>query len=384
MRVLIDASTLMHGGGIQVALAVLANATKDPNEWHAVLSANTARECPSHVMTSLASVRAANSTSHGRLWEARALLADAYHSCRPHVTFSVFGPAYWVPPGPHVQGFARGHMIYPETQNRLPRRQRTKLRATNAVHRYVIRWGDHFIAESRTVKMRLARIAKVPHERIAVIPNTYSPAFAERLQSLPSKPRRRTKLVAVPAAYYVHKNLEIVPEVAAHLRSLLDGPFRFVLTIPPTGHGWRRIAADASRLGVEQAVRTLGTIPHAQIARLYRLSDAVFLPTWLESSTATYPESFAAGVPLVTSDLDFARELCGDGALFVDPFDPASAAEALARVLTDEDLRDRLVQRGHATLATNYISPEEKWRRQLIALEAVAHGEPFPDVLLCP
>ncbi len=382
MTVLLDGTTLMHGGGIQVALAVLGNAARDRLDWHAVLSANLARECPAEVLEAMASVRMVTTSGRGRFWHAQRLLRDAYRQCRPDVTFTVFGPAYWVPPGPHVQGFARGYMIYPEALFRFAPRTRNRVRLDNLRNRLAVRRGGCFIAESRTVRDRLSRVAGLAPGRIAVIPNTYSPSFSECLSGLRAKPARTTKLIAVPAAYYVHKNLEIVPRVAAELGKVLQAPFRFLLTVPPSNEGWRAIAAEAARLGVQDSVRTLGTVPHASIARLYRLSDAVFLPTWLESSTATYPESFAAQVPLVTSDLDFARGLCGDGALFVDPFDPAAAAEAIARVLTDRELRQLLIERGTGTLATHYVSPAEKWRRQLLALEAVASEEPFPEELI--
>lgn len=273
-------------------------------------------------------------------------------------------------------------MIYPEVLNRYPNCGRLRIRLHNAKDRFAVSRGDRFIAESRTVRERLSRIAGIAPDRIAIIANTYSPFFLGCLRSQVPKPPRATKLIAVPAAHYTHKNLEIVPHVAARLQALLSIPFRFLLTIPPSGRGWRAIAEEAARLGVQDSVRTLGVVPHARIARLYSLSDSVFLPTWLESSTATYPESFAAEVPLITSDLDFARELCGDAALFVDPFDPAAAAEAIARVLTDTELAQSLIERGRAALAANYVSPEEKWRRQLLALEAVAQGNPFPDELM--
>lgn len=382
MRVLLDGTTLMHGGGVQVGLAVLSNAAGSGLRWHAVLSANLARECPAEVLEAMASVRVVPTAGRGRLWHAQRLLREAYRLCRPDVTFSVFGPPCWLPPCPHIQGFARGHMVYPEVLSRYPYCGRLRMRLHNAKDRFAVSRGDRFIAESRAVRERLSRTAGIAPDRVAVVANTYSPFFSECLRRQGPKPPRATKLIAVPATYYAHKNLEVVPHVAARLQALLSTPFRFLLTIPPSGRGWRAIAEVAARLAIQDSVRTLGVVPHAGIARLYSLSDAVFLPTWLESSTATYPESFAAEVPLITSDLDFARELCGDAALFVDPFDPAAAAEAIARVLTDTELAQSLIERGRAALAANYVSPEEKWRRQLLALEAVAQGNPFPDELM--
>lgn len=382
MRVLLDATTAMAGGGIQAALAILSHMARHDLRWHAVLSESLASECPAESLNALSSVRLVPGRGVARILSARRLLRDAYRSFRPDVAFTAFGPAYWVPSVPHVQGFARGHMIYPEAIGRFPLRAQPRIYLHNTKDRIAVCRGDRFVAESRTVKERLCRIAHIAPERVAVIPNTYSPAFDDCLRCVRPRPVRTTKLILVPAAYYIHKNLDVVPQVALRLQQLLGVPFRFVLTIPAGGKGWHRIAAEASRLGVERSVRTLGPVPHAAIARLYRLSDVVFLPTWLESSTATYPEAFAAGVPLVTSDLDFAHELCADGALFIGPFDPDSAADALARVLTDAELRESLIQRGRTALATNYISPDEKWRRQLLALEATARRAPFPDELL--
>jgi glycosyltransferase involved in cell wall biosynthesis len=35
------------------------------------------------------------------------------------------------------------------------------------------------------------------------------------------------------------------------------------------------------------------------------------------------------GIPVLTSDRDFARDICGDGALYFEPTDPRSAVECL-------------------------------------------------------
>ncbi len=57
-------------------------------------------------------------------------------------------------------------------------------------------------------------------------------------------------------------------------------------------------------------------------------------------------EALAHGAPLVCSDLPAHREIAGDGALFVDPLDPAAIAAALLRIDGDEALRARLAAAG--------------------------------------
>lgn len=76
--------------------------------------------------------------------------------------------------------------------------------------------------------------------------------------------------------------------------------------------------------------------------------------------------------PLVTSDREFARALCGDAAVYADPLDAGAFAEALRRVLGDADLRTRLVGAGVVRLAEAYPSPEEKFGAQMALLGRVA------------
>ncbi len=108
MNVLLDATALMHGGGVQVGLALLSNAATHGTQWHAVLSANLARECPAEVLEAMASVRVVPTAGRGRLWHAQRLLRDAYRQCRPDAVFTVFGPRAGSTPSPHI-GFARPH-----------------------------------------------------------------------------------------------------------------------------------------------------------------------------------------------------------------------------------------------------------------------------------
>ncbi len=91
----------------------------------------------------------------------------------------------------------------------------------------------------------------------------------------------------------------------------------------------------------------------------------------MECSTAVYPESFMASVPVVTSDLPFARELCQKAAVFVSPFAEQDAAAGLCRVLDDADLRATLSATGREVLKDRYCSADEKWRAQAAMLEEV-------------
>jgi hypothetical protein len=82
-------------------------------------------------------------------------------------------------------------------------------------------------------------------------------------------------------------------------------------------------------------------------------------------------EGLANGAPVVCSDLAPFREIAGDAAVYVDPRDPASIADGVARVHADAALRSRLAAAGPARAAA--FSPESvavAWRTLHVELGA--------------
>jgi glycosyltransferase involved in cell wall biosynthesis len=51
---------------------------------------------------------------------------------------------------------------------------------------------------------------------------------------------------------------------------------------------------------------------------------------------------------VITSDTASMPEVAGDAAILVDPQDPKAIAEGMARVLTEDRLRQALIQKGLA------------------------------------
>lgn len=173
----------------------------------------------------------------------------------------------------------------------------------------------------------------------------------------------RVRRILVVAEPQPAKNLEAVPAVAA---ALLRGGVRdveFVLTVPERGGPYMRPVERAlARAEPGVPIRRIGRVPHDRLAGLYRSGDAAFLPSLMESFSAAYVEAMQFGLPIVTSDLDFARAICGDAAVYVPPLDPEACAEALVRVLEDGGLRERLRRTGFARVGT---FPD--WRQRFAA-----------------
>jgi hypothetical protein len=57
------------------------------------------------------------------------------------------------------------------------------------------------------------------------------------------------------------------------------------------------------------------------------------------------------GTPIVAADRPYARESCGDAAVYFNPHLPAASAVAIGDLLEDDEKRRKLVQRGFEVVA---------------------------------
>src|SRR5690606_31883324 len=83
---------------------------------------------------------------------------------------------------------------------------------------------------------------------------------------------------------------------------------------------------------------------------LYRQSDFMFLPTLLECFTATYPEAMCMDTPILTSDLPFARSICGSAAEYFNPLSPKDIGDKIFNLSHDTVKVEELIKMGRKQL----------------------------------
>ena len=76
----------------------------------------------------------------------------------------------------------------------------------------------------------------------------------------------------------------------------------------------------------------------------------MMLPTLAECFSSSYPEAMISSLPILTSDLDFARSICGNSALYFDPLDPVDIVSKIIQLYNDSSLRSNLILLGKRRL----------------------------------
>jgi glycosyltransferase involved in cell wall biosynthesis len=192
-------------------------------------------------------------------------------------------------------------------------------------------------------------------ERVIVVPLAAGP----RPTSSASKPSALPYLLAV-GEVAARKDY---PTLLRAFATGAAGQHRLVI-VGPTGFRGEEVYDLAARLDLGDRVRFTGHVSDGTLASLYAGATALCFPSLAEGFGMPLVEAMQAELPIVASDIDATREVAADAALLFPAGDAAALAEALQRITTEADLRDRLttVGRSRASLFT--------WERTVAATVA--------------
>ena len=136
--------------------------------------------------------------------------------------------------------------------------------------------------------------------------------------------------------------------------------------------GWLydEILAQATDLRVSQRVRFPGYVDQQDLPALLGGASALLMPSLYEGFGLPVLEAMACGTPVICSNTSSLPEVAGDAALLVDPLDVQGLVDAMAKLLSDDALRQDLVRRGFAQAAR--FSWAETARQALAVCERAA------------
>lgn len=364
MIFLINCSNLKQGGGLQVADSVCRELYHFPqHRFIVVLSSafvdtlSAVKGFPNVEVCTYDIQNNAKILLLGR----DAYLDDLVEEKNVDAVLTVFGPSRWRPRCKHLCGFARAQLLL---KNPMKKDVTLKERLTYRVWAWAFKHSaDTFYTENSYISAMLPKLlGKV---KVYTVTNFYNQVFDKPDQWNKKKlPDFSGITLLTISSSYPHKNLEIAADATRILREKHpELRFRFVFSIDR-----EQYVADIK--GIEEHFVFLGKVDIAECPSLYEQCDIAFQPTLMECFTATYPEAMRMERPIVTTDLEFARGLCGDSACYYSAVDAEACAEAIYRVATDNVYRSMLTAKGKEQLR-KYDNYEERAKKLVGILETI-------------
>jgi glycosyltransferase involved in cell wall biosynthesis len=139
--------------------------------------------------------------------------------------------------------------------------------------------------------------------------------------------------------------VRVLPEVIRRTRL---GDLRYRIIGPCDDRYYAELSEVITGLGLQERVTIEGRVDQSVVERAFATSRCFALPSLSESFGLPSIEAMSFGTPVVVARAGATPEVCGDAAEFCEPEDDPSLADALVRVLTDDDRAAELQQRGLA------------------------------------
>ncbi len=192
-----------------------------------------------------------------------------------------------------------------------------------AVHKRRLWWVekeiDFVIAVSEATKKDLMEISNIPEEKITVIYEAPSGDF---------KPQPEDKI--------------------RKFREKYNLPDKFVLAIGGIGErrNLSRVKEAAKDYSLVIAGQSLPWLGIDELELLYNCATALLYPSLYEGFGLPILDSFACGLPVISSNVSAMPEVGGEAALYVDPLKTEDIKNKLDMVMGDKSLREDMIKKG--------------------------------------
>lgn len=280
----------------------------------------------------------------GTYWHVKRELMELEDRINPDVVFSPLSPGYFFFKHKEVMRFANAWSTNATSYawKTLPIRAKMRTKIYNIMQRTLLRKAKYIITQTETVRGGLLRVTGLPGNRVFVVPNVL-PAVFQDIDPTPLEADANWIDVAAVGGQMPHKNLEIIPEVLLVLKEKYQlTNLRFHTTLPAGSGVWWRIENGLKQYGLSENVVNHGNMRLVDLANLYRHCRFCFLPTVLETFSASTIEAMYFDLKTVASNLSFNTEVMQDACLYFEPMNAESAAEKLAQVIGDKALQEEL------------------------------------------
>jgi len=345
MKIGIDVSQIVFGGGVSVYTQNLVNALLelDKENEYVLFFSSLRQKIPRGVFVSTPKMAIKKFTIPpvllDILWNRLHLFPIEWWLGK----VDVFHSSDWTqPPAKKAKLVTTIHDLsflrWPETSH-------PKVLATQKKRlRWVKKEADIIIAVSKATKEEIVELLGIEKDRIKVI---YEAVPEDVLKFVSQLSHYRLWVEKIKEKYGINrpylfaygskaprKNIKRLIRVFGEIREIRD---RYQLVIVGNYQPERKLPRN---------IILTGFLPRKEMLVLFSGATALVYPSLYEGFGLPILEAFALGVPVITSNCSSMAEIAGKAAILVDPQSPASIAQGIKTVLNSTLVQKKLIKAG--------------------------------------
>ncbi|MBI1755063.1 glycosyltransferase family 4 protein [Candidatus Azambacteria bacterium] len=198
------------------------------------------------------------------------------------------------------------------------------------------------IVPSFATRDDLVTFYRADPKKITVIPHGVNPQIAYHHRYPPID----EKYILFIGRLEKKKNVKSIVKAYAILKEKYKVSHKLVLVGAP-GFGYDEIQKEIEDTIYKTDIIVTGYISHEEKESFFKYADVFVFPSLYEGfGMMSVLESQLRQVPVVSSNIPSIKEIAGDGAMLVDPHSVAQLTEAVYSVISDDDARKKLVEKG--------------------------------------
>jgi glycosyltransferase involved in cell wall biosynthesis len=207
-----------------------------------------------------------------------------------------------------------------------------------------IKRAEHIIAISEYTKNDLISLLKIPSEKISVVHQgiDHEIYHTQRVNLF------NYKYVLYVGSEQPRKNLPSLLKAFFALKK--KDEFKDLKLVKIGGSGLevdRKATLNTiNELGLQKDVIFTGFIPEVDLPMYYSNASCFILPSLYEGFGLPLLEAMACGCPVIASNTTAIPEVVGDAGILVDPRNINEIESAIEQVLSNEKLRENLIEKG--------------------------------------
>ncbi len=246
----------------------------------------------------------------------------------------------------------------------------------------IVELADHILTVSELSKKDLIEVLKVDPAKITVVHSAPTESYhplpeSETKQKLTKKYNLETPFILYAGGLNPRKN--VAELIYAYSKICKELPSQAQLVILGSdGKHLNKLKLLTESLDLIENVVFPGFVNSNDLPLFYNGADLFVYPSLYEGFGLPPIEAMACGTPVITSNVSSLPEIVGDAAIQVNPNDTLRMAEAMFQVLTVQNLRDNLIQKG--LNHSKFYNWRKNSSRILEVYRLVVNGKPVSKI----
>ena len=202
---------------------------------------------------------------------------------------------------------------------------------------------------TEAMKKEISEKLKIDGKKIVLISSGidlyYRKQESIRVENIREKYNLKRPYLIYPASFLRNKNHINLLKAFLKIKNEAVLPHILVLTGVKT-KGYDSVDMFIKNNDLVNDVKYLGFVPDDDMSALYSGADVTVFPSIYEGFGFPILEAMACECPVIVSNFGAMAEIAKDAAYLINPFDPDGIAEGIKELLSNNSLRQKLIEKG--------------------------------------